>query len=54
MTRVDPTPADTEARRRAMLERVLPNWAGRCGAECVRQWNDTIGKVVGLQARAGQ
>lgn len=54
MTRVDPTPADTEARRRAALERVLPNWARRCGAECVQQWNDTVGKLVGLQARIPQ
>jgi TRAP-type C4-dicarboxylate transport system substrate-binding protein len=53
MTRVDPSPADAEARRRAMLERVLPNWARRCGGECVQQWNDTIGRVVGLEARAG-
>jgi hypothetical protein len=31
---------------------VLPRWAARCGAECVRNWNDTVGKVVGLTAKA--
>jgi TRAP-type C4-dicarboxylate transport system substrate-binding protein len=53
LTRVDPTPADTEARRRAMLERVLPAWAARCGADCVREWNASVGRVVGLEARVG-
>ena len=53
LTRVDPSAADTEARRRAMLERVLPAWAARCGADCVREWNASIGRVVGLEARAG-
>lgn len=51
MNRVDPAPADAEARRRAMLERVLPNWARRCGAECVAQWNGTVGRIVNLEAR---
>ena len=54
MTRVDPSPADSEARRQAMLERVLPNWARRCGAECVAEWNRTVGKVVNLEARIPQ
>lgn len=53
MTRVDPTPADTEARRRALLERVLPAWAQRCGADCVRQWNESVGRIVNLEARSG-
>lgn len=53
LTRIDPTPADTEARRRAMLERVLPAWAARCGADCVRDWNASVGRIVGLEARAG-
>jgi len=53
MTRVDPSAADTEARRRALLDRVLPNWARRCGAECTQQWNETVGRVVNLEARPG-
>jgi TRAP-type C4-dicarboxylate transport system substrate-binding protein len=53
LLRIDPSPADAEARRRAMLERVLPAWAARCGADCVREWNATVGRVVGLEARAG-
>lgn len=28
---------------------VLRNWAKRCGAECAKEWNETVGKAVGLQ-----
>ena len=30
---------------------VLKRWAGRCGQACADEWNDTIGKVVGLTAQ---
>jgi TRAP-type C4-dicarboxylate transport system substrate-binding protein len=50
LQRTDASPADTEARRRATLERVLPAWAQRCGADCVREWNATVGRVVNLEA----
>jgi len=29
---------------------VLKRWAKRCGKECAEEWNNTIGKVVGLTA----
>jgi TRAP-type transport system periplasmic protein len=29
---------------------VLKRWAQRCGAECVERWNETIGKIAGVQA----
>lgn len=50
MTLVQPTPADLELRRKALLEHVLPRWAARCGAECVKDWNQSVGKVVNLVA----
>ena len=25
-------------------------WAQRCGAECVKEWNGTVGKVLGIQS----
>ena len=28
------------------------DWAARCGAECVNNWNATAGKVVNLTAKA--
>lgn len=52
MVLVKAAPADVELRRQALLTQVLPRWAARCGAECVRSWNDTVGKVVNLTAKA--
>ncbi|MBL8380638.1 MAG: TRAP transporter substrate-binding protein [Burkholderiales bacterium] len=43
---------DTDLRRKPLLESVLPKWGKRCGADCVKSWNDTVGRVVNLQARA--
>jgi hypothetical protein len=31
---------------------VLTKWAQRCGAACVKEWNATVGKALGLQAPA--
>lgn len=28
---------------------ILPRWAERCGPECATQWQDTVGKEVGIQ-----
>ena len=52
MTLVQPSPADLELRRKALLEHVLPRWASRCGSECVKDWNQSVGKVVKLEAKA--
>lgn len=45
------TPADEALRKRAFAEAILPSFAQRCGAECVRIWNDTIGRLVDVTAR---
>src|SRR5690606_24644785 len=50
MTLVKPTEADFAARDKALTEGVLRKWAGRCGAECAKRWNETVGKIVGLTA----
>lgn len=47
-----PSPADFELRKKALLEQVLPRWAARCGATCVKDWNETVGKIIGLHAPA--
>jgi len=52
MTLVPVNPGDVELRHQALLKQVLPRWAGRCGAECVKNWNDSAGKVVNLTAKA--
>ena len=48
MKRVDFSEADVELRTEAMRAAVLPNFAKRCGSDCVAKFNDTIGKVAGL------
>jgi TRAP-type C4-dicarboxylate transport system substrate-binding protein len=50
MKRIEPTAADDAARKKVLEDVVLKRWAERCGAECVKQWNATIGKVAGVQA----
>jgi hypothetical protein len=50
MTLVTPSAADLALRDEALRKSVLPKWVKRCGADCVRSWNETIGKIVGLQA----
>jgi hypothetical protein len=31
---------------------VVPKWAARCGGDCIPVWNDTVGKAVGIEAKA--
>ncbi len=52
MILVNPAAGDVELRRQALLTQVLPRWSARCGAECVKNWNDSVGKVVNLVAKA--
>lgn len=53
MVLVQPAPGDAALRQKALTEHVLPRWAARCGVECVKNWNDTVGKIVKLTAKAG-
>ena len=42
---------DDQARVKvAVNDFVLKRWAKRCGKQCAMDWNDTIGKVLGVQA----
>jgi hypothetical protein len=52
LVKVEPAAADTAILQAAMKDVVLKRWAKRCGgdATCISNWNDTIGKVVGLTA----
>ena len=45
-------PAEAEQHRKLVDGAVLAGWAKRCGAQCAKEWNDTVGKVLGLQAPA--
>jgi TRAP-type C4-dicarboxylate transport system substrate-binding protein len=48
MTLVPVSDGDLELRRKALEEAVLPRWGKRCGVQCTKDWNDSIGKVVNL------
>jgi TRAP-type C4-dicarboxylate transport system substrate-binding protein len=43
-------PAEAETHKKLVETAVLAGWAKRCGAECAREWNDTVGKALGLKA----
>jgi TRAP-type C4-dicarboxylate transport system substrate-binding protein len=46
-------PAEAELHKKLVEGAVLAGWAKRCGAECAREWNDTVGKALGLKAPSG-
>lgn len=50
MKLVQPSEADRELLKKVMNETVLPKWSARCSADCVKSFNETIGKTVGLTA----
>jgi TRAP-type transport system periplasmic protein len=43
-------PAEAEAHKKLVEGAVLAGWAKRCGAECAKEWNETVGKALGLNA----
>jgi len=43
-------PEETETHKKLVEGAVLAGWAKRCGAECTREWNDTVGKALDLKA----
>jgi len=43
-------PAEAETHKKLVEGAVLAGWAKRCGAECAKEWNETVGKSLGLTA----
>jgi TRAP-type C4-dicarboxylate transport system substrate-binding protein len=43
-------PEEAETHKKLLEGAVLANWAKRCGVECAKEWNDTVGKALGLKA----
>jgi TRAP-type C4-dicarboxylate transport system substrate-binding protein len=43
------TPADEALRKDALVKAIMPGFAQRCGAECVANWNATVGQSLGLK-----
>lgn len=50
ITIVPVKPAEMEAHKKLVEGAVLAGWAKRCGSECAKEWNETVGKVLGLKA----
>ena len=48
MTLVPVSEEDIALRDKVLREAVLSNWANACGADCVTQWNETVGTVAGI------
>jgi TRAP-type C4-dicarboxylate transport system substrate-binding protein len=49
MKLVPVTAADEALRKDALTKAILPAFAQRCGAECVTNWNATIGQSLGVR-----
>jgi TRAP-type C4-dicarboxylate transport system substrate-binding protein len=47
---VQVSPAEAEAHKKLVEGAVLAGWAKRCGSECAKEWNETVGKALGLKA----
>jgi TRAP-type transport system periplasmic protein len=50
ITIVPVKPAEAEQHKKLVEGAVLAGWAKRCGAECAAEWNNTVGKTLGLKA----
>ena len=50
MTLVPVTAADRAVLSKITEEVILPKWAERCGADCVDEFNKTVGPVIGMTA----
>jgi TRAP-type C4-dicarboxylate transport system substrate-binding protein len=44
-------PEEMEAHKKLVEGAVLAGWAKRCGAACAKEWNETVGKALGLNAQ---
>jgi hypothetical protein len=52
MTLVEPSAADLKVRDQVANDVVLARWAERCGKDCADNWNETVGKVLNMNAVA--
>jgi len=51
MKLVEPTDADRALLKKITAETIVPKWAARCSAECVQDWNATVGKLLNITAK---
>lgn len=51
MTLVPVAAGDRELLGKVLAGTVVPKWAARCPGDCVPDWNRTVGKIVGIEAK---
>jgi hypothetical protein len=51
MVVIQPSAADRALLKEVVEGTLIPKWATRCSAECVAEFNGTIGQVVGETAK---
>ncbi|MCO5144876.1 MAG: TRAP transporter substrate-binding protein [Aquamicrobium sp.] len=51
MTLVPLAEADSALRAQYVAEVVLPRFADRCGEACIADWNQTVGSLIGIEAK---
>lgn len=50
MVKVEVKDADIQKLKEIFPSKIVPRWTKACGTDCVRSWNDTVGKRVGIIA----
>jgi TRAP-type C4-dicarboxylate transport system substrate-binding protein len=50
MTIVPVKPEEAATHKKLVEGAVLAGWAKRCGSACAKEWNETVGKALGLTA----
>jgi len=50
MTIVPVKPEEAQMHKELVEGAVLAGWTKRCGPECAKEWNDTVGMLLGLKA----
>lgn len=52
MVPIEPSAADKEQLKGIVENIVIKRWAERCGTQkCIDEWNETVGKIVGMEAK---
>lgn len=50
MTLVSPSDADLKVRDQIATNVILARWAERCGDDCAKNWNASVGSIIGMDA----
>lgn len=51
MKLVVPSDADKQLLKKMLEETIVPKWAARCSAQCVNDFNTSVGEIIGVKAQ---